>query len=140
LKDVIPDMVHLEYREALDLDTSDLRGKGVGVNEDNQIIVHAMNMKYSMKDANIWWKRKKFPKSEDSGMLDMNMPGEGIELRIVLSLRLKDKNGQVFAVKSVDCDIDKINLKLSGTKHDKIYNAFLGMSKGAMKKASRKCH
>jgi len=32
----------LEYREAFNLDTSDLRGKGVGVQEENQIIVHGM--------------------------------------------------------------------------------------------------
>eukprot|EP01088_Endostelium_zonatum_P000824 TRINITY_DN11076_c0_g1_i1.p1 TRINITY_DN11076_c0_g1~~TRINITY_DN11076_c0_g1_i1.p1 ORF type:complete len:736 (+),score=221.54 TRINITY_DN11076_c0_g1_i1:59-2266(+) len=134
LKDVLPDMVHLEYREALNIDTSDLRGKGVGVQEHNQIIIHAMNMRYSMKDANIWWRRKKFPKSEDSGHLDMNMPGEGIEIRVVLSLRLQDPQNQIFAVRSVDCDIDKINLHLSGTKHDKIYNAFLKVAKGAIKK------
>jgi len=134
LKDVLPDMVHLEYREAFDIDTSDLRGKGVGVNEGNQLIVHAMNMKYSMKDANIWWKRKRFPKSEDSGTLDMNMPGEGIELRIVLSIKLKDPQGQIFSIRSVDCDIDKINMKLSGTKHDKVYNTFLGLAKGSIKK------
>jgi len=134
LRDVLPDMVHLEYREALNIDTSDLRGKGVGVQENNQIIIHAMNMRYSMKDANIWWRRKKFPKTEDSGHLDMNMPGEGIEIRVVLSLRLQDPQNQIFAVRSVDCDIDKINLHLSGTKHDKIYNAFLKVAKGAIKK------
>jgi len=127
-------MVHLEYREAFNLDTSDLRGKGVGVQEENQIIVHAMNMKFSMKDANVWWKRKKFPKSEDSGNLDLDMPGDGIEMRVVLSLKLRDPQNQIFAVRSVDCDIDKINMRLSNTKHDKIYNAFLKIAKGAIKK------
>jgi hypothetical protein len=135
LRDVIPDMVHLEFREAVDLDTRNLRGKGVGMAEENLIIIHAMNMNYSIKDANVWWKRKKFPKSEDSGILEMNMPGEGIEIRIVLTMKLKDTpNSEVFKVRSVDCDIDKITLKLAGTKHDKLYNLFLNLAKGGVKK------
>jgi len=94
----------------------------------------ACTMKFSMKDANVWWKRKKFPKSEDSGNLDLDMPGDGIEMRVVLSLKLRDPQNQIFAVRSVDCDIDKINMRLSNTKHDKIYNAFLKIAKGAIKK------
>lgn len=134
LKDVIPDMIHLEFRENLDVDTRDLRGKGLSVVEENFIILHAVNMKYNIKDANIWWRRKKFPKSEDSGMLEMNMPGEGIALRIVLTMKLKDPKNQIFTVRSVDCDIDKIQLKLAGTKHDKIYNMFLTLAKASVKR------
>jgi len=133
LKDVIPDVVHIELREALGFDTRNLKS-GIDVSEENLIIVHALNINYSIKDANIWWRRKKFPKSEDSGMLTMDMPGDGIELRIVLSVKYKDPDYNIFRVKTVDCNIDKLSMKLAGTKHDTLYNLFLTLGKNSIKK------
>jgi len=67
-------------------------------------------------------------------MLTMDMPGDGIELRIVLSVKYKDPNYNIFRVKNVECNIDKLSVKLTGTKHDKLYNMFVTLAKSNIKK------
>eukprot|EP01089_Gocevia_fonbrunei_P017348 TRINITY_DN5605_c0_g1_i1.p1 TRINITY_DN5605_c0_g1~~TRINITY_DN5605_c0_g1_i1.p1 ORF type:complete len:184 (-),score=31.74 TRINITY_DN5605_c0_g1_i1:74-625(-) len=90
------------------------------------------NVKFSMRNLHVWWHRKTFPKTEDSGKLDINMPGDGLDIRIVLDVKIRDAN--LFTVRLVDARIDKLKLHVADTKHDFIFNTLLKVAGKPIKK------
>jgi len=130
VKDIIPDQVKFSYKGHMDVDTSDL--KKFTVDEGNQIKIAVGNVKFAMHKLHVWWHRKSFPKSEDSGKMDIDMPGDGLDLRIYLKVKVKDPN--LFTVDRVEASIDKLKLHVSDTKHDFLNNAFLKLASGTIRK------
>jgi len=76
-----------------------------------------------MDDANIWFRRKTFPKVEDEGKLRLNVGGSGVDIKI--AIRVLTGTQDVFQVQRVTCKLHNMKLHLSDTKHDFLYNATL---------------
>jgi hypothetical protein len=85
------------------------------------------NVKVKMEDLKFWFKRKSFPRLEDSGSADIDVAG-GISLKIRLNMDTDVlTNKTVFTEGLVYCRADDVNVKVRDSKHDWIYNTFPGL-------------
>lgn len=85
------------------------------------------NVKVKMEDLKFWFKRKSFPRIEDSGSADIDVAG-GISLKIRMNMSTDAITGRtVFSEGFVYCRADDVNVRVRDSKHDWIYNMFPGL-------------
>jgi len=124
LRDLVPDRVIIKNKGKMSLDFANLRARGMGTDLQGQVVVFKIkNVNVYMEDANIWFRRKKFPKIQDEGKLRLNIGGSGVDIKVAVRV-LKDTQ-ELFQVEKVKCTLHQMQLHLLDTKHDFLYNSTL---------------
>lgn len=91
-----------------------------------RMLVRARGICAHVRNAHFWYAHNTFPKTEDSGIAEMDLVGRGLDIDIEMFIKstkdgkLEFQDGQVWA------HIDKFKLKLSDTKHHAFYTFFKG--------------
>jgi len=124
LRDLVPDRVVVKNKGRMAIDFSNLRAHGLETDLQGQVVVFKIkNVNVYMEDANIWFRRKKFPKMQDEGKLNLNIGGSGVDIKVAVRV-LKDTQ-ELFQVEKVKCNLHQMQLHLLDTKHDFLYNSTL---------------
>jgi len=131
LKDLVPSRVVIENRGRLALNLADVKRPGIE-NASNNIRLLMQNLNMHMENADIWFRRKTFPKMEDRGKVRLDVDGRGMD--IVVNLITMMRTHDIFRVDYVDCDLHNMSLGLSDTRHDFLYNMVLKMLSGRIKR------
>jgi len=126
LRDLVPERVIVKNKGKIAVDLGNLRSQGIDTTLSGQLIIFKIkNVNVYMDDANIWFRRKKFPKVQDEGKLRINIGGSGVDIKIAIRVLAGSKD--VFQVDTVNCKLHRMQLHLSDTKHDFLYNSVLKM-------------
>lgn len=72
-------------------------------------------MNLFIEDADIWFKRNKFPRVEDEGKIRISIGGSGVDLKIILRTFIRAKD--IIEVDRVICDVHNMKLHLYETRH-----------------------
>lgn len=131
LRDIVPESVKLKYKGFMDFATVDL--KDVEVDDLHTLRVKLKSIQYHMTNIQFWFRKKTFPKIEDTGTVDVDLGGKGLSLKIELNTNAADGK-DLFRVEKVKCKIDKLGVRLHETKHDILYNLAFKIWKGKIKK------
>jgi len=124
LRDLVPDRVIVKNKGRIAVDLGNLRTRGLDTQLDGQLVIFKIkNINMYMDDANIWFRRKTFPKVQDEGKLRVNIGGSGVDIKI--AVRVLTGSQDVFKVQRVNCALHSLKLHLSETKHDFLYNSTL---------------
>lgn len=88
-----------------------------------RLLIRAKGICAHIRNADFWYSRNKFPKTEDSGVANMDLTGRGLDIEI--EMFIKSVNGGLeFQDGAVWVHIDKFKLKLEDTKHHAFYTFF----------------
>jgi len=99
------------------------------------LIVKIENIRTKLDNVNFWYNKKSFPKSEDTGSMDVDVAG-GITIIIKLTMEVNDKQGGLmFNGGSVVCRADDVKVKIRDTKHDILFNLFSGTWESRVQKS-----
>jgi len=132
LRDLVPERVIIKNKGKIAVDLANLRSQGIDTQLGGQLVILKIkNVNVYMDDANIWFRRKKFPKIQDEGKLRINVGGSGVDIRIAIRVLTGSKD--VFQVDKVSCSLHQMQLHLSDTKHDFLYNSLLKLLKPRIK-------
>jgi len=142
IQDVLPERIIAENRGLAILNVKDKSAeKDVGKRTDyseptlgkavEAIRIKMENMNIHIRDADIWFHKRTFPETEDTGKADIDIGGNGMDLTIVL--RTDVDTEKMFGLAAVNCEIHDLKLKLHNTTHDTIYNLIIAMFKGTIK-------
>ena len=99
--------------------TADDKSRMVG-----RLLVRAKGICAHIRDANFWYARNKFPKTEDSGIANMDLVGRGLDIEIEIFIKSVNGGKLEFQDGAVWVHIDKFKLKLEETKHHAFYTFF----------------
>jgi len=127
LSDIVPERVLIESRGKVLLDPKQMEIEGAA----HGLRITMNNINVHMPEANLWFKRKTFPKVEDEGRASIDIGGRGMDL--IITLRTFAKPPNFFRVQQVDCNVHNLALSLSETHHDFVYNTLLKMFSGTVK-------
>jgi len=124
LRDLVPERVIVKNRGRVAIGLGNLRTKGLDTQFEGELLVFKIkNVNVYMDDANIWFRRKTFPKVTDEGKLRVNIGGSGVDIKIAIRVLTGSKD--VFQVHRVNCKLHNMKLHLSDTQHDFLYNGLL---------------
>jgi hypothetical protein len=130
LKSLLPERIGIESRGKAVFDISEVQEPEVaGAGHALRIVLENMNV--YMPEADLWFRRKKFPKIEDEGKCKLEIGGRGMDIIVTLRTYLRSDN--IFTVQSVDCNIHNLSFTLSETGHDFLYNTLLKVFSGTVK-------
>jgi len=130
-RDILPDHIHIRVLNDLKLDTSQEKQKDylartkIHINVDN-ILMTFENMKF-------YFKRKSFPQVEDYGTADVEIGGEGLQLKLTWELLTKTNAPLECSLKSVKCNIDELNITILDSNHDILNNVISSLFSGYIK-------
>eukprot|EP01089_Gocevia_fonbrunei_P016965 TRINITY_DN538_c0_g1_i6.p1 TRINITY_DN538_c0_g1~~TRINITY_DN538_c0_g1_i6.p1 ORF type:complete len:495 (+),score=114.13 TRINITY_DN538_c0_g1_i6:37-1521(+) len=142
IQDVLPERIVAENRGVAVLNIKDKTiekdlGKRAGYNQPvldkaaEAIRIKMENMNLHMHNADIWFHKRTFPETESTGKADIDIGGNGMDLTFIL--RTDFGSDKLFTLASVDCEIHDLQLKLSNTIHDTLYNMIITLFKGTVK-------
>jgi len=120
LRDLIPESMHMKNSGRLGLNLTNLKEGFDTSSEGEQIVFKMKNVNLHIEDANIWFKRKNFPKLEDQGKICINIGGSGVDLKVVLRVHVNAQD--MLVLEKVDCDVHNLQLHLSETRHNFLWN------------------
>lgn len=126
--DLVPDQITIlhESEATLVLPKSEPAHKMTAEDKSRMVgrlLVRAKGICAHVHNANFWYQRNKFPKTEDSGTAEMDLVGRGLDIEI--EMFIKSVNGGIeFQDGAVWVHIDKFKLKLEDTKHHAFYAFF----------------
>jgi len=119
--DLVPDKIHVRMFTEGDFDINKLE-------TDNFVTLIKFSeegIKTTLKDVHFWFKRKTFPRVEDSGIATAEFTGDGIKMDIIIAVRAG--TDRPFQVRRTNLHIDGLSVSIADTKHDFLYNAISTM-------------
>jgi hypothetical protein len=134
LEDIVPENVYVKSKAKLGVDLGNVREPSTDV-ASNIIKFKIKGINVHLPDANIWFRRKKFPRVEDEGRARIDIGGRGIDLVIKIETFLRSV--EFFRVAKVKCDVHNFRLHLADTRHDFLYNTFVKIFSRRIKKNMR---
>lgn len=125
--ELLPSQIHLHIEGDGDFDVQHLStNKFV-----TRIVLTAENIQTNMQDIQFWFKRKSIPRTEDEGLADVEITGEGAKVLIMMTF--SPDRTLPFDVHAVRVNTDELNIKIKETRHDWLYNMMVGFFKGTIK-------
>lgn len=125
--DLVPDQIHIRLASEGDFDVKNLQTD----NFRTFIRVSAEGIKTTLNDVQFWFRRKTFPKTEDTGFATLDITqGNGIKVDLIISV---SQGTDPFQVRRVDVSIDGMSLQVADTKHDWLYNTLSSLFAGVIK-------
>jgi len=124
--DLVPDQVHIRMASEGDFDVKNLQTD----NFKTFIRVSAEGIKTTLKDIQFWFRRKSFPRTEDTGYATLDITGDGIKLDLIISV---SQGENPFQVRRVNVSIDGMKLHVADTRHDWLYNTITTLFGGVIK-------
>lgn len=115
--DLIPDKIHVRMVSEGDFDLNALSTD----NFATLVRLSEEGIRTTLKDVHFWFRRKSFPRTEDSGYATVDFTGDGAKLDIVLAVT--NDGEKPFQVRRSAIHIDGINIKVADTRHDFLYNS-----------------
>jgi len=131
VEDMVPDNVYVKEKGKLGVDLSNVRKPNTDRAKNIiKFVIKGINL--HMPASDLWFKRKKFPRLEDEGKANIDIGGRGVDIVVVIETFFK--SADYFKVRRVWCDVHQLNLHLSDTRHDFLYNTFLKLFKRSIKR------
>lgn len=125
--ELLPNQIHLHMEGDGDFDVQHLStNKFV-----TRIVLTAENIQTNMQDIQFWFRRKSIPRTEDEGLADVEITGEGAKVLIMMTF--SPDRTLPFDVHAVRVTTDELNIKIKETRHDWLYNMMVGFFKGTIK-------
>jgi hypothetical protein len=111
--DIFPDHVKINTASETDIH---IRDQTPGWTRGFMLIV-IDGIKTKMSDMKFWYRRKSFPRMEDSGIADVDVAG-GINIQIRLNVDTENSTGRLmFTTGSVLARADDVKVKVREAKH-----------------------
>ena len=127
--DLIPDQITIVHQseatvvmpksEPAHKMTADDKSRMVG-----KMLVRARGICAHVRNAHFWFSHNSFPKTEDSGIAEMDLVGRGMDVEIEMFIKSVEGGKLEFQDGQVWVHIDKFKLKLHDTKHHAFYAIF----------------
>jgi len=129
--DLVPNQVTIETHTYTEFGSTSASNDTEKAKSEATIDINIKEIGLHIKKMNFEYSRHKFPKLETAGIANVDLAGDGMSLYLSLNTRTKDDD--IFQVKAVNCDIDKLRIRVHNTKNDGLYNAMLAMFPGRIK-------
>lgn len=131
LRDLVPESVVMSHSGRLALDLGHLK-QGVDTSfGGEEVVFEIKNVNIFIEDADIWFRRNKFPKVEDEGKIRISVGGSGVDLKLIV--RTFSHSDKVLEVDRVICSVHNMKLHLYETRHDALYNAVTKVLSGKIR-------
>jgi len=126
LQDILPERVVIESRGKVLLDPKQMQIEGTAFG----LRIFMSNINLHLRNANLWFRRKTFPRVEDEGRATIDVGGKGMDITITLVTSTRPPN--FFRISGVECNMHNLELNLSDTRHDYLYNTLLSLFSGSV--------
>ncbi|ELR22054.1 uncharacterized protein ACA1_157970 [Acanthamoeba castellanii str. Neff] len=131
LRDLVPESVVMTHSGRLALDLGHLK-QGIDTSfGGEEVVFEVKNVNIFIEDADIWFRRNKFPKVEDEGKIRISVGGSGVDLKLIV--RTFSHSDKVLEVDRVICSVHNMKLHLYETRHDALYNAITKVLSGKIR-------
>ncbi|CEP14943.1 hypothetical protein [Parasitella parasitica] len=106
----------------------------VNFTNSQSIHVHMTGIQTTMEDVVFFYRRKSgFPKMSDSGVISVATDGAGLRISLRIVSSSVDQR-HTFRIDQCHCHIDKLNIKVNHSKHNKLYKVLNPMLTGIVKR------
>jgi len=111
----------------------------VGLNSDSadqmvtRLKLRVSNITVNMKNVNFYYLRKKMPKIEDEGVVDVAVLPPGASIKIVWELSTSSKKNLTVNFRKATCDIGNLKVNVVRAKHSVLDKIATKMFAGQMK-------
>lgn len=129
-KNLFPNIVAVEAHNYLKFSPY-----GIGKEDGSQheLIITLSQMQADMRDVAFYFERKSGIKIKDSGLADVLVGGEGVNVTIHLIASTGDPSS-FFQVKNVSVKIDTLKFSIRDSKHDLLYKTLRPLATGLIKR------
>jgi len=130
--DIAPDRIRVKYDNDLEFD---FRSLTLADMRRSDLTIYLDGMRTRLDNVHFWYSRKSFPKISDEGIANISLEGDGLDLRFRLAVR---SAMPYFHVTKVDCDIDKMKIRILEAKHAALDKIVTSVFSGAIRKRVEK--
>jgi hypothetical protein len=130
--DLLPEKFQLKTKGDLEVNIKKIGAEKV----KSKILLSIDNICPKFKDIKFHYKRKKFPKIEDYGVVDVDLStGSGLHIQIIWALTYLPNKPAHVALKKVKCSVDKMNIHIQDAKHEILDKMAIGLFTEKIKRA-----
>jgi hypothetical protein len=133
-KNLFPNIVSLEAKNFFKFSPYNV----ISDASSHDITLHFGQIQADMRDVAFYFRKKSgIPKLSDSGLADVVVGGEGVNVTVHVVSSNKDKSS-VFKVKSVNVKVESLKFSIRDSKHDFLYKTLKPLATGLVKKQIQK--
>lgn len=126
--DIAPDRVRVKYDNDLEFD---FRSLSLAETHKSDLTLHLEGMRTRLDNVHFWYRRKSFPKISDEGIANISLEGDGMDLKFRVRVA---SSSPFFHVTKVDCDIDRMRIRIVEAKHSALDKIVTSVFSGAIRK------
>jgi len=126
--DIAPDRIRVKYDNDLEFD---FRTLSVADAKRSDLTIYFEGMRTRLDNVRFWYQRKSFPKISDEGVANVTLDGDGMDLKFRVHVA---PTAPYFHVQRVDCDIDRMKMKIVEAKHSALDKIVTSVFSGAIRK------
>ena len=131
--DILPSHVHIRMVNDIDID-SDKPGHDYIKARFDLLL---SNIRLSIRNIHFHYRRLVIPKVEDFGAANVDITGEGLQIRLRWNLLVnqqEQENNVEFDLSRVQCKIDRMNVEILDSQHRLLSGIFTNLFTGYLKK------
>jgi len=126
--DIAPDRVRVKYDNDMEFD---FRSLSLADTRRSDLTIHLEGMRTRLDNVRFWYQRKSFPKISDEGVANISLAGDGLDLKFRVRVA---PTMPYFHVSKVDCDIDRMKIRILEAKHAALDKIVTSVFSGAIRK------
>lgn len=126
--DIAPDRVRIKYDNDMEFD---FRSLSLADTRRSDLTIHLEGMRTRLDNVRFWYQRKSFPKISDEGVANISLEGDGLDLKFRVRVA---PSMPYFHVSKVDCDIDRMKIRILEAKHSALDKIVTSVFSGAIRK------
>lgn len=126
--DIAPDRVRVKYDNDMEFD---FRYLSLADTRRSDLTIHLEGMRTRLDNVHFWYQRKSFPKISDEGLANISLEGDGLDLKFRVRVA---PSMPYFHVSKVDCDIDRMKIRILEAKHSALDKIVTSVFSGAIRK------
>jgi len=126
--DIAPDRIRLKYDNDVEFD---FRSLSLADARRSDLTVYLSGMRTRLDNVHFWYRRKSFPKISDEGIANISLEGDGLDLKFRVRVA---PAMPYFHVSKVDCDIDRMRVRIIEAKHAALDKIVTSVFSGAIRK------
>lgn len=126
--DIAPDRVRVKYDNDMEFD---FRSLSLADTRRSDLTIHLEGMRTRLDNVHFWYQRKSFPKISDEGLANISLEGDGLDLKFRVRVA---PSMPYFHVSKVDCDIDRMKIRILEAKHSALDKIVTSVFSGAIRK------
>jgi len=127
--DFIPGVVDFKVKDKTQFNFQNLMTQAMNI----KVVMVIRNIRTQFTDVKFWARKKTFPRMEEYGLVDINITGEGLTVKLVWNITAMINGPFMINVDKGKCELDELEIRIREAKHNIIDNMATSLFSGTIK-------